>query len=97
VGNREAHTRRITLGPSAQLTAGPPNATLSRAAHIGADRTAARWPPRLTQTRRERTAASVTLVQVDVPEAARPPGQEQGRVGLSEELDGGVNTFCFSQ
>ena len=62
----------------------PPNTLrLSRAALLGADRTAARQPPRRTQTRPERTAAGVTPVQVGT-NRGRPGGRanERGRVGL---------------
>ena len=56
---------------------------LSRAALLGADRTAARQPPRRTQTRPERTEAGVTPVQVGT-NRGRPGGRanERGRVGL---------------
>src|SRR5437763_10266000 len=67
-----------------ELHAHPPNTLrLSRAALLGADRTAARQPPRRTQTRPERTAAGVTPVQVGT-NRGRPGGRanERGRVGL---------------
>src|SRR5437764_5191448 len=57
----------------------PPNTLrLSRAALLGADRTAARQPPRRTQTRPERTAAGVTPVQVGSSEAAPAAGPTNG-------------------
>jgi hypothetical protein len=65
------------------LFTGRPNATLSRRGPSSAGLTAARWPPRQTQTRRERTAAGVTLVKFALKRAS-----ERGRVGLSAELGG---------
>src|SRR5437763_16486199 len=57
----------------------PPNTLrLSRAALLGADRTAARQPPRRTQTRPERTAAGVTPVQVGSSEAGPAAGPTNG-------------------
>jgi len=57
----------------------PPNTLrLSRAALLGAGRTAARQPPRRTQTRPERTAAGVTPVQVGSSEAAPAAGPTNG-------------------
>ena len=68
--------RRVVGGPANTLR-------LSRAALLGADRTAARQPPRQSQTRPERTAADVTPVQVG-SNRGRPGGRanERGRVGL---------------
>ncbi len=55
---------RFQQKPSRSARTNPPNAHAKPARPSSAGLTAARRPPRLTQTRRERTAAGVTLVSL---------------------------------
>ena len=68
----------LVLGKEFACSACRANAAAKPRGPLHGGLTAARWPPRRTQTRRERTAASVTLVRLGMPKAATRPGQRLG-------------------